>query len=45
MENMACVCRWESDSGPGMRKHGMNEVKLSVGSNGETFWKLHLRGP
>jgi len=22
MENMACVCRWECDSGPSTRKHG-----------------------
>jgi hypothetical protein len=25
------------DSRPNVRKHGMNEVKFSVGSNGETF--------
>jgi hypothetical protein len=43
---MACVCRWEHDSRPNVRKHDirpnvrkhdMNEVKFSVGSNGETF--------
>ena len=34
---MACVCRWESDNRHNVRKHGTNEVKLSVGSNGETF--------
>jgi len=34
---MACVRRWESDSRPIMRKHGMDYVKLSVGSNGETL--------
>ena len=42
---MACVCTWESDSGLSMRKHVKNEVKLSVGSNGETFWSLHLGVP